>query len=504
MAPAARASRQTEPMEAIARHRTAMARTGLSRPVALALDAGVINGGATVFDYGCGRGGDVARLHRAGIAVAGWDPAHAPSHPRTEADVVNLGYVLNVIEEPTERIHALTEAWKLTRHTLIVAVRPEWELATVEGRRFRDGVMTTKGTFQKFFGHDEFLHLVRTATATEPVVVAPGTVFVFRDQDRANDFRVRALRRRPTGPRLTATEARFNENRDVLEPLLDFIDEHGRLPADTDPAPRWGAVRDRFGSLRAAFGLIRRATGEERWEHARQRAEDDLAVFLALMAFGGRPRWSDLSDHLQLDIKALFGSYRQACSVADKLLFSLGDPKHLDEQLRRVSVGKILPDAVYLHSSAIPSSGPIIRLYEGCARALVGDVPGANVIKLSRTDRRVSYLSYPTFDLEAHPALVESLRIDLQTFSMKHRDFRSFENPPILHRKETLVADSYPRRDTFARLTRSEEARGLFDHDGHIGNRRQWEELLTEIGLKIKGHRLLRLESASIAGGGPH
>ena len=483
-------------VEAVARHRTAMARTGMSRPVGLALDAGVISHATSVFDYGCGRGGDVKRLAATGVPASGWDPAHAPANPRVEADVVNLGYVLNVIEEPSERVAVLSDAWKLARHTLVVAVRPEWELATVEGRRFGDGIMTTRGTFQKFFTHDEFLHLIRVATGTEPVVVSPGTAFVFRDADRANDFRIRAFRRQ-VGPRLTATEARFNENRDILEPLLDFLDEHGRLPGDEEHGTDWDAVRDRFGSLRAAFGLIKRATGEERWEMARRRAETDLAVFLALMAFGGRPKWSDLSGELQLDVKALYGSYKQASAVADRLLFSLGDPKLLDEQLRTAPTGKVLPDAVYLHVSALSASSPVVRLYEGCARVLVGDVPGANVVKLSRADRRVSYLSYPTFDTEAHPPLAESLRIDLQTFSMKHRDFRNVDNPPILHRKETLVPESYPRRELFARLTKAEEAKGLFDHDGHIGNRRQWTELLSERGVQIKGHRLLRSASSS-------
>jgi hypothetical protein len=35
--------------------------------------------------------------------------------PRTPADVVNLGYVINVIEELAERRQALINAWELTR-----------------------------------------------------------------------------------------------------------------------------------------------------------------------------------------------------------------------------------------------------------------------------------------------------------------------------------------------------------------------------------------------------
>jgi hypothetical protein len=40
------------------RHRTAIRRTTLSRPLSLALDAGLIDHDVIVLDYGCGRGAD--------------------------------------------------------------------------------------------------------------------------------------------------------------------------------------------------------------------------------------------------------------------------------------------------------------------------------------------------------------------------------------------------------------------------------------------------------------
>jgi len=65
-------------------------------------------------------------------------------------------------------------------------------------------------------------------------------------------------------------------------------------------------------------------------------------------------------------------------------------------------------------------------------------------------------------------------------------------NPPILHRKETFLAAERPLRAKFARLTRLEEAKGLFAHVSRIGMRDGWEAVLAAKGLRLAGHRLVR------------
>src|ERR1043165_7949736 len=102
----------------IARHRTALTRHELSRPLRLAIDDGLLDSGCTAFDYGCGRGGDVQHLRSRGIECTGWDPNYSPDEERTPADVVNLGYVINVIENPNERASALKQAWSLAQKEL--------------------------------------------------------------------------------------------------------------------------------------------------------------------------------------------------------------------------------------------------------------------------------------------------------------------------------------------------------------------------------------------------
>ena len=134
----------------VARHRTAMSRTFLSRPVQQLLTDGLLDDDASFFDYGCGRGGDVQRLRELGYRANGWDPAHASEEPREHAQVVNLGYVVNVIEDADERKEALRAAWRLADEVLVVAARLDWELSGSPGRQFRDGWITNSGSFQKF------------------------------------------------------------------------------------------------------------------------------------------------------------------------------------------------------------------------------------------------------------------------------------------------------------------------------------------------------------------
>ena len=140
---------QSEPLE-IERHRAAIVRTDFSRPVRLAIEGAILNNDTTpdctseqgdtplptegtetqgwlknpvssFFDYGCGWGGDVERIAALGYISAGWDPYYRPDTPHTSADVVNLGYVINVIEDLDERRQALVNAWELTRQVLIVS-----------------------------------------------------------------------------------------------------------------------------------------------------------------------------------------------------------------------------------------------------------------------------------------------------------------------------------------------------------------------------------------------
>ncbi len=115
------------------------------------------------------------------------------------------------------------------------------------------------------------------------------------------------------------------------------------------------------------------------------------------------------------------------------------------------------------------------------------------MVKLGLHEPTISYLSYPRFETDPHPALERSLKIDLRTFRPRIRDYREYSNPPILHRKELFVRLDHSSRPKFARLTAQEERWGLYE-DGTttIGTQNGWNRRLATVGAELRGHRLVR------------
>ena len=479
-------------LQDIARHKTAIGRSTLSRPVKLALADGLLDAETTLFDYGCGRGDDLRILSVMGYSGNGWDPVHRPEAVVQPAPVVNLGYVVNVIEDPTERRQTLRRAWQLAERVLIVSARLDAEMPLMtEAQAFADGYVTSRGTFQKLFEQHELRTWIDQALDTAAVPAGPGVFYAFRDPDERAAFIASRYRREIVVPRLARSVDRFEDYKELLQPLMDFCAARGRLP-DPDELPETAAVITALGSLKRAFRLIQSATGAEAWADIAGKRAQDLLIYLALARFEGRPALSHLPLPLQRDIKALFPSYAQTCKQADALLFSVGRTEEVDAACSTSPIGKKTPEALYVHICAIDHLPAGLRVFEGCARAYIGRVDGANLVKLNRLEPRISYLTYPDFDEDPHPALAQSLSVNLQTFRVRTRDYSTYRNPPILHRKEVFLPVDHPLRPKFARLTAAEEAKGLFVEGNRIGTRHHWERILADKGLTTRGHRLIR------------
>ncbi|MCH7527453.1 MAG: DNA phosphorothioation-associated putative methyltransferase, partial [Planctomycetes bacterium] len=277
------------PAVRIRRSRTAIGRGGLSRPVRLALESELIHPDRSVFDYGCGRGDDVRLLRSLGIRCSGWDPAYRSSEPKQSADIVNLGYVVNVIEDPEERKRVLQDAWRLTERALIVAARLKMDASGIVDL-YGDGCVTARNTFQKYYTQSDLREWIEQTLGTCPVAAGPGVFLVFRDAELRHAFIDSRYRRLRAAPTMRKSDVLFERHRDLLEPLIAFITKAGRVPAAWELEETERIVQI-LGSIPRAFGVIRRVTGAEQWDRIRVERHHELLCYVALEKFRGRPRF---------------------------------------------------------------------------------------------------------------------------------------------------------------------------------------------------------------------
>jgi DNA phosphorothioation-associated putative methyltransferase len=473
----------------VERHRAAITRVELSRPVRLAIESGIITTETSIFDYGCGIGGDVKRLKSAGYNCEGWDPYYFPDVEIRSADIVNLSYIINVIEDPDERDRALIHAWELTGGVLIVAAQ-----ILVNDLRgvlaYGDGILTKRNTFQKYYQQGELKEYIDRILTVAAIPISLGIFLVFRDPAQAESFRAARLYTRMTTPRVRVESKRFEDYQIQLAPLIEFVSQRGRIPIKGELATE-AELAQEFGTIKRAFQIILTATDEADWDAIAYQRSLDLQVYLALSQFGQRRSLRNLSTAMKADIKAFFGSYEEACEVADRLLFKIGEAGIIKQSCQHSKIGKLLPTALYVHISALNQIDPKLRLYEGCASRNIGGTEDANIIKFHTEKPCISYLYYPDFDSIAHPTLQWAMLIDLRDLSLTFRDYSQQENPPILHRKETFLSPTHPLYLKFAKFTKSEEKAGLFSETKTIGNRQGWERRLEACGVQIKNHRVI-------------
>lgn len=473
----------------IDRHKAAISRNDFSKPVRLALEAGLLNPTTTFFDYGCGQGGDVERVAKLGYESAGWDPYYRPGVEAIAADIVNLGYVINVIEAQAERREALLKAWALTRQVLIVAA----QVLIAQGNdqmAYGDGVITRRNTFQKYYDQEELKVYIDQVLGVDAIPAGLGIYFVFRDEAQSQSFRASRFRSRVSVPKVQLANKRFEDYKELLTPLMAFFTERGRLPT-LEELPETESLNTQFGTVRRAFQIVLQATNPQEWDAISDRRRQDLLVYLALSHFGRRPKLRDLSPVVQNDIKSLFGGYQQACAAADLMLMSLGNLEVIEERCKNSAIGQKRPNSLWVHVSAIDALDPLLRLYEGCASRTIGRPQDANVIKFHFRKPKISYLHYPGFDTHPHPALRTSMEIDLRDLHVHYRDFDPHDNPPLLHQKDLMVTGDYPLYDKFAKLTQQEERWGLLDDLRLIYDDRGWKKCLEEHCADLKGHRVV-------------
>ncbi|MER8824028.1 DNA phosphorothioation-associated putative methyltransferase [Mesorhizobium sp. M0991] len=455
------------------RHRTAMVRHTLSQPMSLAVRHGLIRPGVTVFDYGCGQGDDLRALAVAGVEATGWDPHFAPDISLQDAEIVNLGFVLNVIEDPAERVVALKAAWELARRVLLVSVLIVGAVPVDGLRRFGDGYLTARGTFQKYFQQSEFKVVLTQTAGVEPIALAPGIFALFRSPEDEQDF----LLERRRGRRASTSKYRTDRRAKVLsakphladrianaiDAIAKFALQRGRLP-HPDEVP--SDVHDLLAAERVSFARAQDVSqgtriDERLFERAAADRREDLLVHQALNLLNRSRSAYRPSPSMVRDIRHHFGSQQQFAEQTLEYLHALADPQRTAAAMRRAAdngLGAIDEDGrLVINSRRVVDLEGVLRCYVGCAVHLSGDIDHEHIVRLDPLRRRTTLFSL-TAKRQPFPETSTSIMIDL-----KRQDVIIRDDPRVLVRKADVFGMASLSRQRSAEADRRKS--GGYDED---------------------------------------
>lgn len=479
---------------AVARHRTAISRSRLSTPMQSLARWGFLDGSLAVLDYGCGRGDDVSALAAAGINVIGWDPHFAPEAPLIESDIVNLGFVLNVIERAAERAEALTTAYRLARRVLSVAVMLN---GSGDGATHGDGVLTKRQTFQRYYTQAELRDYVAQVLGRDPVTIAPGIVFVFRSDDDEQAFLARRQRSASVpvdgfdvpialqGP--TARPPLYERHQPLLDRFWATVLELGRLPYP-DELDHSDELLAATGSVRRAFAALPFAEKEHDVARVAAVRKDDLLVYLALNIFERRASFGSIPTAVQRDVKAFFGSYKSAIDHGHAALFEAGNADRTRAAAITASDASLgvldAEDGDYMfHASSLARQPAALRIILGCAERVEPHPADIDLIKIHGSGQRVSYLSFDNFLERALPLLARRTIVDLARQRTATVLPRAADGPRVLLGKSSFMSDDAPSRERQAGFDAILQKRGIFTTAGLGPGYRHLSRRLAEAGL---------------------
>jgi DNA phosphorothioation-associated putative methyltransferase len=496
----------------IRRHRTAIRRPYLSTPVQALLRHGYLDGSRAVFDYGCGRGDDLQYLIAMGVEASGWDPHFAPEEERREAEIVNLGFVVNVIEQEAERRAVVRNAYALAKELLVVSAMLEGRQTGFD-RRHADGVVTSRETFQKYFTQDSLREFLNQTLGQRAIAVGPGIFFAFRDKGAEQRFlldrqsrrgrsefpreRLRLPRRERTGPaRGRRVSSNIAERDALLEPLWERCLTVGREPHPSELPPGTAeGLAEWFGSVKNALRFLVDQHGVEALEAARDRRIEDLTVYLALNLFERRRKFSDLPEELRLDLRAFFGSFQRAEAAAKDLLFSVGKPEVVAEACQKAAESGFGylegGHSLQLLAASVEQLPAVLRCYVGCAAVLYGDVENSDLVKIHIRSGKLTLHRYDDFWGKPLPRLQERIKIKMREQDIEFFEYGGEFPEQYLYLKSrylTPEAEGYERQVDFDRAL---EALGAFDFSGFGPPAREFDSILEILGVEIMDFTLV-------------
>ncbi|MHC6527715.1 DNA phosphorothioation-associated putative methyltransferase [Vibrio proteolyticus] len=432
----------------IDRHKTALVRHELSAPMKTLVKHGYLEGSHSIFDYGCGRGDDLRELEAHGLDALGWDPNFQPDNDKVSSDIVNLGFVLNVIEDQDERLEALFGAWELANRFLVVSVMLANESYIAQFKPYKDGVITSRNTFQKYYAQSEIKAYVERNLQEDAITVAPGIFYVFKDKLEEQLYLQSKYKRHHKWQQLTSpapvetkdkAKLLITKNQELFTAFWNVCLELGRLPAN-DEFEESEKVRELIGSHRKVFSLLQEMFDTKEFEQAEKSRKEDLLLYLAMGLFEKRKPYTQQPETLKRDIKALFDDYKTALNLAAELLFAIADTDLINKQCEKAHTqlpASLLNEghSLILHRDYIDELPLLLRVYVGAGLQIYGELDEEiDLIKIHTTSGKLTLTAYDDFE-KSVPFLVERIKIKMADQDIDFFDYVDEKRrPPLLNK----------------------------------------------------------------------
>jgi DNA phosphorothioation-associated putative methyltransferase len=486
----------------VERHLTAIDRDKLSAPMQALARHNYLNGDYSVFDYGCGKGDDVRELEAHGLDVAFWDPVYHPQNRKQRAEIVNLGYVINVIDDRKERDQVLRDAFKYAEKVLAISAMLAGDSTIGQYTPYNDGVLTKRNTFQKYYTQSELRSYIETTLKTNAIAVSPGIFFVFKDeleeqtflserQHIRRDWDQLTQRERMTLSLSANTQTLLERHRELFEDFWRTCLDFGRIPTNSEFefSDRLRAIA---GSHNKAFALALEQNGAALFERAQEARKGDLLVYFALGLFGKRKPYSHMPAGLQRDVKAFFGAYKDVINQAKDLLFSIGKAESIttacQDAHQTLACGLLERNHSFtIHRTLVDQLPPILRVYVGCATQLYGDVEGVDLIKIHTSSGKVSLMKYDDFEGKPIPEIVQRVKINLREQEINVFDYTGPYTPHPLYFKSKFVPPSFDNYVAQLRFDEKLRSSIALDFSGFGPPRDELMRALDKHGLTITG-----------------
>ncbi len=483
------------------RHKTAISRAALSAPMYLLFTGGLIRPNNTVLDYGCGQGDDVRALKDNGYNALGWDPHFQPSLSSLKhSHITNLGFVLNVIEDPEERAEALRRSFSLTEACLAVSAMLYGKSDLSSARPYRDGYLTSRNTFQKYFTQAELRDFIVSVLDVEPVAVGQGIFFVFRDEVEEQRYLLRRQigfrgREQSAVPKLGPTQkvapnsAVDKPSRTIIKGIANEIRALGRQP-DLSELPKSLVTplkNTKLGLQHAAHLAIAEIGNDELEEIVNARTED-LSLHFAMHAFSQRKSYGSFPPELRRDVRAFFGSYKRAQEAGQTLLFSIGDQNLLLEDANLATsagIGHLEDGKFQFPTIRLPELTVRLRGYVALAERLAGDLSEADLLRIHIRSRKLTALNYANFETSFLPRLMTRVKVEFDTFDVSIVDHSSDNDVRLLYLKSRFMSESDPKRNAQRVFDQEVLDLNALDFSKEGPRFREYAQALLKAGIKI-------------------